>query len=309
MHGRVVILGKDGQLGRALVSRLGDKALAFGRRDIDLADPAFIQKLQTAIGEMEIKAVINAAAYNDVDKAEGDGKEEAFRVNAEAVGDLAAWCVARNLPLVHYSTDYVFDGSGQAPRGEDAPTHPLNRYGKSKLAGEEMVVRAGGRHLIFRTSWVYDAYGKNFFNTILRHLAEKPVLKVVNDQIGAPTYAPHLAVASLSALEAALSLKEFPSGVYHLCNGGHTSRHGFAEMIFTLARSPDSGQKSVFKCEQIQPIPAAEYPLPAKRPSNSRLDCLKAKKVLGVDLPDWKAGVKECIAEKYGHSGLQNTRA
>jgi dTDP-4-dehydrorhamnose reductase len=236
-----------------------------------------------------------------VDKAESEPKL-AMRVNAEAVGQLAAWCKQRDIPLVHFSTDYVFDGRGSAPRKEVAATAPLNVYGETKLAGERAIAETGAKSLIFRTSWVYDAHGRNFFTTMLRLFAEKEELSVVSDQVGAPTYAPALAEAVISALSAALAAKTFPSGVYHLCHSGETSWHGFAEAIFALARSRVSG----IRCGRINPISTADYPTPAKRPQNSRLDCAKAHRVFGVSLPNWEEGLQTCIEEKYGHKKLQH---
>jgi dTDP-4-dehydrorhamnose reductase len=309
MEPRIVILGRNGQLGGALAAQLGARALAFGRDEINFCNHEFVKKLEALTRDLPISAVINASAYTQVDKAEGEGRQEAFRVNHAAVAELAAWCAVRDLPLVHFSTDYVFDGSGEEPHREDEPVQPLNAYGESKLAGERAIEEAGGRFLIFRTSWVYDARGKNFFNTILRLLREKEELDIVFDQVGAPTYAPHLAKAILSALTAAFAMPKFPTGIYHLCGGGETSWYGFALMIFALARSRDSGEKSLVKCQHIQPIPSSDYPLPAKRPLNSRLNCSRARLTFGVALPHWETGLRESFNEKYGHSGLHDRRA
>lgn len=304
MSADILVLGKDGQLGRALAAALGLRALAAGRQEVDLAGDDFIARLDRFTQGAAIRCVINAAAYTQVDKAEGEGKAEAFRVNAQAVGALAGWCKARNVPLVHYSTDYVFDGSGATPRSEDAPTAPLNCYGESKLEGERLLTASGCDYLIFRTSWVYDAKGKNFFNTMLRLFSERETLKVVADQVGAPTYAPHLAAASLAALETALATASFPSGIYHLAGAGEVSWHGFAQAIFALATSDGFGQKLLLRCTRIDAITTAEYPLPAKRPLNSRLDCTRAKQVLGVAMPHWRDGLRECMTEAYGRSAL-----
>lgn len=304
MNKKILILGVGGQLGTAWATLLGKNALPLAQKDIDFLDPQFIQKLEKKTAGLKLAAVINAAAYTAVDQAEGEGRADAMRINAEAVGELAAWCKKRKVPLVHYSTDYVFDGSSDAPRYEYALPRPLNAYGESKLAGERAVAEAGGKYLIFRTSWLYDAHGKNFFNTMLRLFKEKESLKVVSDQVGAPTYVPYLAEASKEALEHALALPDFPSGTYHLCSTGETSWHGFAEAIFALARTHDSG----IRCRHIDPIPTAEYRVPAKRPLNSRLDCGKAEKALGVRLPDWEEGLRECFKEKYGSNRLLHSR-
>ncbi len=304
----ILVLGKAGQLGRALEAFLGDEGHVADIADADMSSPDFIAQLDAFTKGRDYMAVFNAAAYTQVDKAEEE-PELAERINATAVGELGAWCKARKLPLVHFSTDYVFDGSGFEPRNEKAKPSPLNVYGKTKLAGEKALAASGAAYLIFRTSWVYDAYGKNFFNTMLKLFAEKDELSVVSDQIGAPTYAPHLAVGSVMALEAALDEEKFPSGVYHLTGTGETSWHGFAQTILALATEDDSGQKSSIRCANINPIPTSEYPTPAKRPLNSRLDCTKAAEILGAVLPRWEVGLKECFKEKYASTNMSNRRA
>ncbi len=291
MQQPIIILGKNGQLGRALTEQLGDAALAFGRQEVNLAAPDFIRQLSSRIADRKCSALINATAYTQVDVAEEKGRDEAFHVNSWAVRSLAKWCAERKIPLVHVSTDYVFDGSSDRPWREDDKINPLNVYGKSKADGEQVALDAGGDALIFRTSWVFDEKGKNFFTAILRLLHEKKALNVIADQFGAPTYAGHLAEAIISALDKAASLDKFPRGIYHLCAGGQTSWYEFARAIFTLARAADSS----IICDEINPIPASQYPLPAKRPYNSRLDCSKAEKILGVTLPAWEEGLNIVI--------------
>ncbi len=305
MDAGILILGRDGQVGGALVRLLGSRAIAPGRGEADFLKHDFIKQLEQWLAGRPVSVVINAAAYTAVDKAESEGREEAFRINSEAVGELAAWCCERQLPLVHYSTDYVFDGSGDRPWREQDTPHPVNAYGESKLAGEHALRGAGCDYLLLRTSWIYDAYGKNFFNTMLRLMGEKERLAVVSDQIGAPTYAPHLARATLSALNRAAAGDAFPSGTYHLCSGGETSWHDFASAIFALARA----HGCALKCQRVDPIPTSDYPTPARRPLNSQLDCTQARQVLGVALPHWEEGLKECFKEKYAGSGLQASRA
>jgi len=299
MSASFLILGKGGQLGAALARLLGNDAHPLGMEEVNFTDKEFIKNLNLHTQHKNYRAVFNAAAYTLVDKAEGEGKRDAFRINAEAVGELAAWCKQRDLPLIHYSTDYVFNGSGSEPWCESDKPAPLSAYGISKLEGEQALMESGAKHLIFRTSWLYDAHGKNFFNTMLRLFAEKDSLNVVADQIGAPTYALHLASASLKAASAALDMKNFPSGVYHISNAGETSWHGFAQAIFALATASDSVQKSPIRCGHIHPIATSEYPLPAKRPLNSRLDNSKLKQIFGLALPAWELGLKECYTEKY----------
>lgn len=293
---RILVLGASGQVGGALARLLGPDAVAHDRESLDIADSG---ALCDAFEQAEPDAVINAAAYTRVDEAEDEeGMEEAFAVNAKAVIDLAWLCRERGVPLVHFSTDYVFNGQGGRPWTESDPADPPNAYGMSKLAGENGIAAIGGKHLIFRTSWVYDAAGRNFFSTMLWLGCEREEISVVSDQHGAPTYAPHLAEAALAGLKRAMAQPEFPSGIYHLCHGGETSWHGFAEKIFSLARPRDSA----LIVRRILPIATADYPTPAWRPANSRLDCAKARDVLNVSLPHWEEGLQACITEKYGNS-------
>lgn len=282
---KILILGKNGQVGRALAHALGDKAVAADRSDINLLDADFCTKL----GRYTPTAIINAAAYTQVDKAEGDDRQAAFRINGSAVGELTGWCKARAVPLVHFSTDYVFDGSGSTPHREDDRAVPINAYGESKLAGEMAIQKSGAKFLIVRTSWVYDARGSNFFNTIRRHMHEKDSINVVADQIGAPTYAPHLANAALAAFSQASQKNAW--GIYHLCNKGETSWHGFAQAIFEAEKK----YHPEISCRDIHAIPAAAWPTPAKRPLNSRLDCSKARETFGITMPRWEDGLKECF--------------
>lgn len=303
---RVLVTGVTGQLGRAVVQLLGaHRCIAASRSVLPLDFP---EVLATRLDYLRPTAIINCAAYTQVDQAE-DASEAVFvrAINEESPRELARWCAARGVPFVHFSTDYVFDGSGEIARAEDAPVAPLNVYGRTKLDGERAVSEAGGRSLIFRTSWVYDAQGKNFLNTMLRLGAEREQLKVVADQVGAPTYAPHLAMAAVDALESAVEIESggsgdanFPTGIYHLCGGGETSWHGFASRIFEGARA--RGAK--LSVREVAPIASSEYPTPAARPLNSRLDCSRARAVLGVSLPHWEHGLDECLDLKFqSHTG------
>jgi len=277
----ILILGKNGQVGSALTELLGDRAISCDSDIINFLDADFTSELDAF---KNISTIINTAAYTQVDKAESD-VEAATQINANAVGKLAEWCKERGVFLVHYSTDYVFNGEGTHARNEEELPEPLSVYGKTKLLGEQAITASGADHFIFRTSWVYDATGKNFLNTMLRLFKGREEVKVVADQIGAPTYAKHLAQATIAALEAKATC-----GIYHLCGGGEASWYDFAKEIFALASEHESG----IKCYSIQPITTNEYPTPARRPLNSRLDCSKAKKLLGVSLPHWKDGLNEC---------------
>jgi dTDP-4-dehydrorhamnose reductase len=288
---KILVLGKGGQLSNALLALLGNRAIVAGPEEADFMEAGFTDKLEAFVGNQPITAVINAAAYTQVDLSETNGLEASFRINATAVAELAQWVKTRGFPIVHFSSDYVFNGSGEKPWNEQDQPDPLNAYGKSKILGEVLLSQYSGPYLIFRTSWLYDASGKNFFSTIRRLLGEKPELNVVADQIGAPTYVPHLAAAVLAVLDKALSANEFPSGTYHMCSSGETSWYGFANAIF----EHEKAKKPELTCQKISPIPSSAYPLPAKRPLNSRLDCSRVKNTFGIAMPDWSEGLKDCF--------------
>lgn len=285
MKQKLLIFGANGQIGRALNQLAEGDVVALGRDEADLSKP---ESLRQVIVDINPTQLINAAAYTAVDKAE---EEEALAtlINGDAPGVMAEEAAKRGIPFVHYSTDYVFDGSGKRPWKEDDATAPLNAYGRSKLAGEKAVAAAGGEYLIFRISWVYDAYGKNFLNTMLRLGKDRETMKVVADQFGAPCYAPHIAQATLDILAQPIT-----PGIYHMANQGVTTWHGFATEIFAEAK-----QRGVeLAVKEVLPIPASEYPTPAARPQNSRLDCSKLQATFGITLPAWEEGVKEAMAEK-----------
>lgn len=288
----ILVIGSDGQLAKALKPLLPG-AVFLNRGALDLAYP---ERVADVFGQYDPSAIINAAAYTQVDNAESE--EKLVRaINAETPAAMAIYCYDRAIPFVHFSTDYVFDGSGEKPWTEEDAPAPLNAYGRSKLAGEEAVARIGGQYLIFRTSWVYDAVGKNFVNTILRLCTEREELRIIADQFGAPTYAPQLAKGAIMALQAAVAVPRFPSGIYHLCNQGTASWYDFAVAIVEHA----SRIGLPVKTKTIHPIKATEYPLPAKRPYNSRLDCAKARSIFNVTLPAWQAGLAACMELKREH--------
>jgi dTDP-4-dehydrorhamnose reductase len=286
---KILVFGENGQVARALHNHLADKAVFVGRDIADFMQPDDCIKL---VHKLQPEIIINAVAYTQVDKAESE-VELAMQINAHTPHQIALAAKEIGAVLVHYSTDYVFDGKGDAPFTENMPTNPLNIYGKSKCLGEELIANVGGKYLIFRTSWVYDEVGKNFFTTMLRLGAEREQLKVVADQVGAPSYAPHLAGATMQAVENAQSKEQFPCGIYHMCGAGETSWHGFAEAIFAGARNAGLP----LKLQQCLPIPASEYPTPALRPYNSRLNCTKLANQLGVLLPHWEIGLNEAMAK------------
>ena len=289
--GRVLILGAQGQLGIELQKAFqgAGEVAALGREWCDLAHPEVIR---AAMEEMRPGIVLNAAAYTAVDRAESQ-PELAMLVNGEAPGVLAKEARKIGALLVHYSTDYVFDGSKTGPWVEDDAVNPLNEYGRSKLAGERKIALAGGQYLIFRTSWVYSPHGTNFLRTMLRLGREREHLRVVNDQIGAPTTAAALARATRAVVDQIASGFEFAdSGIYHMTCAGATSWCGFAQEIFRRAQAPEGKSWPV-----VTGIPDTEYPTAAKRPKNSVLSNAKLLSRFGVELPAWEDALAETLEE------------
>lgn len=277
---KVLAFGRTGQVATELA--MFDGVTSLGRDQADLTDPGACEAIITAC---EADAVINAAAYTDVDKAEDD-RETAMIVNAMAPTAMAAAAAARGLPFVHISTDYVFDGSGTAPWQPGDATGPLGVYGESKLAGEHGVASAGGPHVILRTSWVFSAHGNNFVKTMLRLGADRDSLRVVADQIGGPTPARAIAAA---CIEMARALRADPSrsGIYHFGGQPAVSWADFAREIFARAGQGVS----------VTDIPSSDYPTPAARPLNSRLDCAGTEAAFGIAAPDWRAGLAQVLSD------------
>lgn len=293
----VLVFGGNGQLGQELLRALAPlgEVVATTRSGqladgspCEVADFNAPDALAAVLDRIQPTLVVNAAAYTAVDRAEGE-RDAAWRANAEAPGVIARWCAAAGVPLVHYSTDYVFDGQGSRPYREDDATAPLGVYGESKLAGEDAVRAAGGRHMIFRTAWVYASHSANFLRTMLRVGAERDVLRVVADQVGTPTPAALIADVTAQALQHPGAL----SGTWHLTAAGETSWHGFAEAIF--AEAVAAGKLS--RAPTVEAITTAEYPTPAKRPAYSHLDVARIQSDFGVVLPSWQDGLKRVIAE------------
>lgn len=281
----ILLLGADGQVGwelRRTLAPLGP-VTACTRAEADLAD---LDHLRAVAAAAEL--IVNAAAYTAVDKAESE-PELADLVNHRAVAVLAETARARGARLVHYSTDYVFDGAKPAPYIETDAVNPLSVYGATKLAGERAIAASGCRHLVFRTSWVYAARGRNFVRTMLRLAQERDELAVVADQLGAPTSARLIAELTARALA-----KPIPDGLYHLAAAGETSWHGFAVFVLTEARR--LGWPMTADPGRVRPIPTSGYPTPARRPANSRLATDRLRTALGVVLPPWQDDARAVVA-------------
>ncbi len=284
----ILVTGGNGQVGWELQRTLAclGEVVAPGRDTFDLSRP---ETLREQVLALRPRWIVNAGAYTAVDKAESE-PELAYTINADAPRALAEAAAEVGAGLVHYSTDYVFDGAGDKPFTEDAPTHPLNVYGASKAAGEAAIRASHGRHLILRTSWVYGMRGANFMLTMQRLMRERPELRIVDDQIGAPTWARHIAEATALILAQTDSPargadRPAPWGTYHLTNDGETSWFGFADAIRAAIKLDTS----------LIPIPSNEYPTPARRPQNSRLLNGKIMRTFGIRLPDWRVALNQSL--------------
>jgi dTDP-4-dehydrorhamnose reductase len=298
---KLLLLGKSGQVGfelRRALAPLG-KVIAIDRTGCDLTDASAIRNLVT---HTKPAVIVNAAAYTTVDRAETDS-ELAYAVNAVAPGVLGEAAAKLGALVIHYSTDYVFDGSRQDPYLESDATNPQSIYGASKLAGELALARSGAKHLIFRTSWVVGAYGSNFAKTMLRLASQRSELKVVSDQLGAPTSASLIADVTAHVICHVLPSVEdrgaFSSyqGTYHLVASGVTNWHAYACHVIDRAR--DAGQPVTVTPDAVLPIQTKDYPTPAKRPHNSRLDTQKISDTFGLLMPDWRDGVDHILDQLF----------
>jgi dTDP-4-dehydrorhamnose reductase len=293
---KILLLGCDGQVGWELqrsLQPLGEVvALDFQSRDY-AADFSKPESLAATVEAIKPDLIVNSAAHTAVDKAESESAL-AQAINADSPGVLARSAAAAGAWLVHYSTDYVFDGSGDQPRDEEAATGPLSVYGRTKLDGEMQIRASGCRHLILRTSWVYAARGGNFAKTMLRLAGMKTELNVIDDQIGAPTGADLLADLTALMVRAARAQPDL-AGTYNAVAGGATSWHGYARLVIETARA--RGVALTLPAAALLPIPTSAYPTPAPRPLNSRLDTRKLRKRFGVHLPDWECGVRRMLDE------------
>jgi dTDP-4-dehydrorhamnose reductase len=297
---RILLLGCNGQVGWELqrsLQPLGHVvACDFDSPTVlraDFTEPGAISEL---VRRVSPDMVVNAAAYTAVDKAESE-PELARIVNATTTGVIASAVRDRGALLIHYSTDYVYDGSGDAPRDEDAITGPLSVYGTTKLEGEDLIRSSGCRHVILRTSWVYAARGHNFIKTMLRLAAERDALSVIHDQVGAPTGADLLADVT-AMIGSRLAAGEGASGTYHCVADGETSWFEYACFVIRWARS--NGLSIRVPDEAITPIPTSSYPTPARRPLNSRLSTDKLRKDFSINLPEWRKGVERVLRELHG---------
>ena len=281
---KVLVFGHSGQVATELRALDGDdvQIIALARADADLTDPA---ACAAAISVHAPDAVINAAAYTAVDKAESDA-ETAQIINADAPAAMARACAARDIPFVSISTDYVFSGAGDTPWVPADPTYPQSVYGRTKRDGEVAIVKAGGRYAILRTSWVVSAHGNNFVKTMLRLGAERKTLTIVADQIGGPTGAAEIAQACIKIAKTLASEPE-KSSIYHFSGAPDTSWADFARAIFDAANIPCA----------VTDIPSSDYPTPAKRPLNSRLDCTTTEAAFGISRPDWRESLTHILTQ------------
>jgi dTDP-4-dehydrorhamnose reductase len=307
MKPTILLLGKNGQVGSELVSSLPlvGEVTALDREKLNLCNQ---DDIRNAIGRVRPRIIVNAAAYTAVDLAEKE-EAQARSVNAEAPRVMAEEAKKIGALLVHYSTDYVFDGAKNTPYTEDDPTNPLSAYGRTKLEGEAAIRESGAAHLIFRTEWVYGRRGKNFLLTILRLASERKELRIVRDQIGAPTWCREIARGTAAVIaRAAAAGEDFllsRRGIFHMTAGGTTSWHGFAEAIVAEARTVREQEPWMTKAtgghaivtQQVAPITTQEYPTPARRPANSVLANERLFSEFGVRLPDWRVQLKEVFAE------------
>ena len=290
---RIMITGARGQLGRdvttaAAIDR-GYDTLALPRSSLDITHPDSVDQ---AFEENIPDLVVNCAAYTAVDRAEQD-METALAVNREGPSNLAVACRRQAIPLIHVSTDYVFAGAGNSAYTETDAVRPVNAYGASKLAGEQEIQKITDRFIILRTAWLFGIHGRNFVKTMLELGQARKSLRVIDDQIGSPTFAGHLAAAIMTIAEHYCRQRKLPWGIYHYGGQPPVSWHEFAEYIFETARA----RGCPLSIERVEAIPTSAYPLPAKRAANSRLDCGKIERLFGLPAPSWPSGVEAVVAD------------
>jgi len=292
---KILLTGVNGQVGHALKTKLLEhEVVPLSREQLDLTKAHDIRRI---VREIKPDLIINPAAYTAVDKAESES-ELAYAINVTAAQILAEEAARLNASLIHFSTDYVYDGTKNSPYIETDEVNPVSVYGKSKLAGEEAIRAVGLPHLILRTSWVYGSYGKNFLKTILRLGVERNALRVVADQFGAPTSAESISEGIVLLVKSWQPSQENQTGVYHFTNTGETSWHSFScEIVNEYNRLREEKNWPALKVniENISAIATAEYPTPAARPANSRMDNTKLKKIFGIELPSWQQGLQQVM--------------
>jgi dTDP-4-dehydrorhamnose reductase len=291
---KIVLIGKNGQLGREFqltLPRLGE-VISLGREELDVSN---LQTVSNILISLKPNLIINASAYTEVDLAEKE-VDTALKINATAPGVMAEAARKVGAVLIHYSTDYVFNGKKNSPYTESDPTNPLNVYGNSKLAGEENVKQAGGAYLILRTSWIYSLRGHSFVNKVLKWAHKNKSLKIVSDQIGSPTWAKALAEITNMAIAASkanlLDIVQERRGIYHLAGSGYTSRYEWAKQI--LANDPNRTEQLV---QSIEPVSSEEFPTPALRPLFTALNCAKFEESFGLRLPNWDESLQLALIE------------
>jgi dTDP-4-dehydrorhamnose reductase len=287
---KLLVVGSNGQLGWEILKASKDRGLeceGLDRPRLDITDRSAVER---TVGRGSFSLIVNAAAYTAVDQAEVE-RDEAFAANAGAPGDLAFVCAKHHVPLIHLSTDYVFDGNKKSPYNESDPVCPTGTYGESKAAGEKAVREALETCIILRTSWLYSSHGDNFVKTILRSASEREELRVVADQYGCPTYAADLAAAILDLAKQISRRGSVQWGVYHYCGHGVTTWHGFARQICQLAR-----EHRALRVKRVEAVSTAEYPTPARRPQYSALDCSKIRSVFGIRTRPWQESLAEMLA-------------
>lgn len=289
----ILVTGGKGQVASALGQLGGERVRLAGRPEFDFDHPETIERLFCRVVP---RVVVNAAAYTAVDAAEVD-LGAAFRANAEGPGFLARLCNDAGVPLIHISTDYVFDGRKASPYVESDPVAPQGAYGASKLAGEDAVLKACERAMVVRTAWVYAPAGKNFVLTMLNAAKTMPRLRVVADQVGCPTAAGDLAAALLRVVDQVAEWRPEYRGIFHAASAGSTSWHGFAVALF------EEASRYGVAVPEIAAIATADWPTPAKRPANSRLDCAKLERVFGVRLPEWRDGLRRTVEQIFRNPG------
>lgn len=290
----ILVFGENGQVAQSL-KWLAPGAEFLGSKTVDFLHP---DQVVSTLNRKRPDFVINAAAYTAVDKAEVE-REQAQKINFESVREIANWCARHGKTLIHYSTDYVFDGSGTQVLEEDALKAPVNWYGLTKLKSEKAISESGCRAFIFRVSWVYSHVGTNFVRTMLKLASEREELRIVSDQVGAPTYAEDIAMATVRIVEELRENKNYTPGIYHMSGGKHDydflSWYDFAMVIFKHARVIGMP----LKIEKIKPISTAEFPTAAQRPANSRLNNSKFLKEFGFAIPTWQQSLSVCIRRIY----------